>query len=93
MYNFLMMCVFCRCSSGMWKCEGVQDTCINTTQVCDGKRDCPNGSDEGPGCDENDCGEQEVECSVACMQTPNVSFFCDFVLLFSITENSLLIAY
>lgn len=60
-----------RCSSGMWKCEGVQDSCINTTQVCDGNRDCPDGSDEGPGCDENDCGKQETECSVACMQTPN----------------------
>ena len=58
----------------MWECEGVLNTCINISQVCDGKRDCPNGADEGPGCSENSCaGDKALECSVRCLQTPNVS--------------------
>ncbi|KAG0730038.1 Low-density lipoprotein receptor-related protein [Chionoecetes opilio] len=54
-----------RCESGMWTCEGVSNACINVSQVCDSKKDCPNGADEGPGCDENSCaGDKALECSV-----------------------------
>lgn len=57
-------------------CEGVLNSCINVSQVCDNKRDCPNGADEGPGCAENSCaGDKALECSVRCLQTPNVSIF------------------
>ena len=39
------------------------------TQVCDTKLDCPNGADEGPACDLNECGP--VTCSSGkCKQTP-----------------------
>lgn len=61
----------------MWQCEGVLNSCINNSQVCDKKKDCPNGADEGPGCDEKDCeGDAVLACSVNCMQTPNVSVIC-----------------
>lgn len=68
-------------------CEGVLNSCINVSQVCDNKRDCPNGADEGPGCAENSCaGDKALECSVRCLQTPNVSIFYTphlFLIIFS----------
>ena len=38
--------------------------------MCDGKRDCPSGSDEGPGCDLKDCDDHGSSCSNGCQQTP-----------------------
>ena len=68
----------------MWECEGVKNSCINISQVCDNKRDCPNGADEGPGCNENSCaGDKALECSVKCLQTPNVSVLYPSFLFFS----------
>lgn len=40
------------------------------SQVCDGKTDCPNGADEGPGCDLGECKHQNGLCSNTCKQTP-----------------------
>lgn len=40
-------------------------------KVCDGKSDCPSGSDEGPGCDLDDCGDHGGSCSNGCQQTPS----------------------
>ena len=37
-------------------------------QICDDEMDCPNGSDEGPGCDANECSRNG--CSNTCQQTP-----------------------
>lgn len=39
-------------------------------KVCDGNRDCPNGADEGPGCDLAECEHQGGLCSNGCKQTP-----------------------
>lgn len=61
------------CPSGQWKCPNIPKTCINVTQVCDSNRDCPNGMDEGPGCDVDNC--KDNLCSVSCIQTPNVSWW------------------
>jgi low density lipoprotein-related protein 2 len=44
---------------------------VNLTSVCDGKADCPNGADEGPGCDLAECQHQAGLCSNACKQTPS----------------------
>lgn len=63
---------FSRCGSGEWQCPGVTERCVNLTSVCDGKPDCPNGADEGPGCDLSECEHQGGLCSNGCKQTPNV---------------------
>lgn len=44
--------------------------CVNISQVCDGKRDCPNGGDEGLGCDLDECNHRGGLCSNGCIQTP-----------------------
>ncbi|XP_071451711.1 low-density lipoprotein receptor-related protein 2 [Hetaerina americana] len=60
-----------RCGAGEWLCPGVSGRCVNLTSVCDGHpHDCPNGADEGPGCDLNECGHQGGLCSNSCKQTP-----------------------
>lgn len=49
---------------------GVADRCVNLTKVCDGKMDCPNGADEGPGCDLAECKHKFGLCSNTCHPTP-----------------------
>lgn len=59
-----------RCDSGQWQCPGVAERCINISQLCDSKPDCPNGADEGEGCDLAECQHQHGLCSNGCQQTP-----------------------
>jgi len=40
------------------------------SSVCDGRLDCPNGADEGPGCDLAECDHQSGLCTNGCIQTP-----------------------
>lgn len=65
--------MYCSCASGEWQCPGVTERCVNITKVCDGKPDCPNGADEGEGCDFDECEHQGGLCSNKCMKTPLVS--------------------
>lgn len=60
-----------RCPAGQWRCPGVTDRCVNLTRVCDNSFDCPNGADEGPGCDLSECDHQSGLCSNECKQTPD----------------------
>lgn len=67
--------LFTRCEAGLWQCPGLEDSdgnCINVSKICDGVKDCPNGRDEGPGCDTDGC-KDITYCSEKCIQTPNVS--------------------
>lgn len=68
------LCNF-RCGSGEWQCPEVTERCINVSKICDGTPDCPNGADEGPGCDLDDCSKKHYHglCSENCTQTPTVS--------------------
>ena len=59
-----------KCESTQWKCPNVTNRCINITSVCNGKPDCPNGGDEGIGCDLAECEHQGGLCSNRCIQTP-----------------------
>lgn len=67
--------ILCRCDSGQWQCPGVAERCINITQLCDNKPDCPNGADEGEGCDLAECQHQAGLCSNGCQQTPTVHLY------------------
>eukprot|EP00794_Sanderia_malayensis_P017393 gene17393-19134_t len=53
-----------------WRCENTT-TCIHLKQLCDGKRDCPNGLDEGPGCKLHLCRVFNGGCSHQCFASPN----------------------
>lgn len=63
------------CNGNEWQCPGVSERCVNISVVCDGKADCPNGADEGPGCDLAECNHRSGLCSNGCKQTPVVSSF------------------
>ena len=52
------------------RCAGTLDICINQTQLCDGRQDCPEGSDEGTFCSRDDCAVGNGGCSHACRQSP-----------------------
>ena len=58
----------------MWQCPGVENYCVNVSQVCDGNKDCPNGRDEGEGCKDKNCDTIDY-CKHGCLQLPNVSYF------------------
>ncbi|XP_040583657.2 LOW QUALITY PROTEIN: low-density lipoprotein receptor-related protein 2 [Lepeophtheirus salmonis] len=58
------------CPSGSWKCPGISDHCVPIDKICDDHFDCPNGADEGPGCDANECSNSRSVCSNECKETP-----------------------
>lgn len=52
-------------------------TCIELSQVCDGKQDCPDWEDEPKDrCGINECNINNGNCSQRCVDTP-ASFYCD----------------
>lgn len=57
------------CSPGEWECPGVTGECVPIEKLCDDRIDCPNGADEGPGCDNTDCENNKAGCSNGCVQT------------------------
>jgi len=69
---------------------------VNITKVCDGKPDCPNGADEGEGCDFDECEHQGGLCSNKCMKTPlassDTAYCLDiFLKIISLATGSVLI--
>lgn len=59
-----------RCPIGQWQCPGIAARCVNMTSVCDNVTDCPNGADEGEGCELAECEHQNGQCSNGCQKTP-----------------------
>ncbi|TMS22387.1 Low-density lipoprotein receptor-related protein 2 [Larimichthys crocea] len=58
-----------RCPSDQWQCPTDQ-LCIDLDKVCNGQRDCPNGADESPICNQDDCALNNGGCSHGCVQGP-----------------------
>ncbi len=59
-----------QCPDGHWECPGLKGVCVPVGKICNDVADCPNGADEGPGCDNLDCGNNRARCSNDCVQTP-----------------------
>ena len=57
------------CSEHEWKC-GNSAVCISDKDVCNGRWDCADGSDEGPGCSLRGCHAHNGGCSHICANVP-----------------------
>ncbi|KAM9664148.1 low-density lipoprotein receptor-related protein 2 [Trichechus inunguis] len=57
------------CPSWQWQCPGLS-ICVNLSAVCDSTRDCPNGADESPVCNQESCSENNAGCTHQCIQGP-----------------------
>ena len=51
------------CPPGKWECPALPGVCIDLEKICDDKLDCPNGADEGPGCDNIECDRYGLSAS------------------------------
>lgn len=49
-----------KCKPDFWLCE--TGTCIEKNRLCDKKKDCPDGSDEGDFCHSYLCGPEKIHC-------------------------------
>lgn len=58
------------CRRGQWQCSD-NTQCISNKKVCDGKQDCTDGSDEGPGCALRGCRYLNGGCSQICIDIPS----------------------
>ncbi|KAK6017075.1 Low-density lipoprotein receptor domain class A, partial [Ostertagia ostertagi] len=51
--------------------EGSPDVCIPLTELCDGKEQCPGGTDEGGRCARDLCSADRADCAFKCHNSPN----------------------
>ncbi|XP_020846577.1 low-density lipoprotein receptor-related protein 2 isoform X2 [Phascolarctos cinereus] len=58
-----------RCPSWQWQCPG-HSICVNLSSVCDDIPDCPNGADESPVCNQENCLDNNAGCTHECVQGP-----------------------
>ncbi|CAL2029386.1 unnamed protein product [Caenorhabditis brenneri] len=56
-------------SSSLFKCHGNKVKCISDKLLCDGKKDCDEGDDEGLWCSIK-CDPSDLGCSHTCRNTP-----------------------
>ena len=56
-----------------WTCVN-ESKCIDLKKLCDGKRDCIDGGDEGPGCKDYQCRTMNGGCSHKCFVAPGGMF-------------------
>ena len=60
-----MLCFFTHagCKVGYWMCE--DSSCVPEDQVCDGSKDCPDGTDEGAECGKHSSSTSLKHASLA----------------------------
>ncbi|RWS23424.1 low-density lipoprotein receptor-related protein 4-like protein, partial [Leptotrombidium deliense] len=58
----------CSKDNGFFECASTGH-CIPHEKVCDNRKDCPKGDDEGSHCNKDDC--KDSHCSGHCMNTPS----------------------
>jgi hypothetical protein len=49
-----------KCNIDSWLCKN--GTCIGKSRLCNGHKDCPDGSDEGDICHSHLCGPNNIHC-------------------------------
>ncbi|PIO68006.1 Low-density lipoprotein receptor repeat class B [Teladorsagia circumcincta] len=63
--------MFSKCPEFKVPCEGSPDVCIPLTELCDGKEQCPGGTDEGGRCARDLCSADRADCTFKCHNSPN----------------------
>ena len=69
-----------------WLCPNTT-TCIELAKLCNGRRDCPNGADEGPGCKYYECRTLNGGCSHQCTDGPNGKAYIRFILTILLVKS------
>jgi len=78
-YNYFIIGLRKDCKVGEhFYCDTLKTKCIDLSKLCNDQYDCPNQTDEGPGCKAGNCQVNNGGCSHLCYQTPysgNLSVF------------------
>uniref|UniRef100_A0A1I7SE82 EGF-like domain-containing protein n=1 Tax=Bursaphelenchus xylophilus TaxID=6326 RepID=A0A1I7SE82_BURXY len=60
-----------KCPFGQVPCPNSPEQCIQVHQLCDGKENCPGGTDEGGRCLRDLCAADRAGCQYKCQMTPD----------------------
>ena len=76
----------CDSGAGLFLCKD-RYRCLSSSLVCDGRRHCIDGSDEGAGCSEACGGTNATSASPTCQGSAKVNIFIQKVLLLAANKK------